>query len=61
MLLDYKSKEYNNWLRMLSKPVTYAGLTAIKGDVRKDKRQGPSSFFRGMGVPLFPCSLHYKC
>ena len=37
MLLDYKSKEYKNWFRELSEPVTNAGLSAIKDIIRKDK------------------------
>ncbi len=37
MLLDYKSKEYRNQFQMPSEPVTNAGLSAIKDNIRKDK------------------------
>ena len=36
MLLDYKSKEYKNWFRRHSEPVTYAELFTIKEHIRKD-------------------------
>ena len=36
MLLDYKSKEYKNWFRKPSEPVTYAELFTIKEHIRKD-------------------------